>query len=509
MHIIQLKDAETKLKYRIVSLLLILFGVMLIGAQTLPGVKSIDRLWQPGETRLYRFIADTVHEIGTLEVTMAAGEEGRFSFSHKLSLEFSKVDKGENLSIEGNLSVFASGLFHAADMEIKLGDKQADIEASFDESSLAVRGREENGVEQEFDIPVNGAVFLYESFMPYQLELALASHEFIPGENILFPSVSLQNRYATDYEVTVSGKFGTAGARNVDSVWALVMLRPEQLLLYFDEGKRLIKVVDDANSIEINLVSVKLAPGGQGGQSTKSKSLTAFRDRLPIFGIYLAVASLGLLVLAQKGYSNKFAYVLLLIGGGLFPLIYLLHDPLQLSYGRSVLRGAEEGLAWRAIPAAIFTGLIYQGLKFVPLLIIKRIKDFKAESWICLGAFVGAGFGLVDAFASEQSGTKILTILYALNNISMILFHLLTGALIGYGLACRKQITYFLIAVLLHAITIYIWIFVNPSLSAAQTLLAIRQMVIVTGLFHLTLFVGFFFLKRRFLSSLNRYKGKR
>lgn len=494
------------MKYMIVSLLLLLLGVMPVGSQILPGVESVDRLWQKNETRIYRFIADTVHDIGTLEVTMTSHDGDQFSFRHKLFLELSKVERGVDLSNEGKITVYARGLFHSGDMEIKLGDRQAEIEATYDEANLKISGNEDSGDSREFEIPVDGRVFLYESYLPYQLELALAAYDFVPGEDIIFPSVSLQNKFATEYEVAVSGKFGAAGAHNIDSVWALAMLRPEQLLLYFDESKRLIKIVDEENNLEINLVSVKYAPSSQ---ATKSSSLTPFRDRMPIYGIYIAAVGLGLLVMGKKGYSDKTAYLMLLIGATLYPLIYLLHDPMQLYYGRAVLQGAGEGMAWWAIPPALLTGLIYQGLKILPLLIFMRVKRQKAESLIYLGAFIGAGFGLVNAFASELSGTKFLTILYMLNNISMVLFHILTGALIGYGLARSKVMFCFAVAVALHASTVYLSVFVDPSLSAAQTFMAIRQMVIITGLYHLALFIGMFFLKQLFLNTLGPAKGKR
>jgi len=75
----------------------------------------------------------------------------------------------------------------------------------------------------------------------------------------------------------------------------------------------------------------------------------------------------------------------------------------------------------------------HQGIKLILILLFFKSVKPRPYEVIAFAAFIGAGYGFFEACQNELADSKILTVMYVLNNVFLILFHLSTAWLIGFG----------------------------------------------------------------------------
>jgi RsiW-degrading membrane proteinase PrsW (M82 family) len=144
--------------------------------------------------------------------------------------------------------------------------------------------------------------------------------------------------------------------------------------------------------------------------------------------------------------------------------------PLQVRVGQAL---GQEVLLQRpllaSIPAILFSGLVQEGSKLVPIVLYwwRKGKNIDPKLGLAIGAVAGAGFGIFEAqwihnaiFAAgwnwevvQNSGVIALAGFW--ERFFTVAFHTAVSALAGYGLARGWGWQFYLLAAFLHALTNY------------------------------------------------------
>ena len=144
--------------------------------------------------------------------------------------------------------------------------------------------------------------------------------------------------------------------------------------------------------------------------------------------------------------------------------------PLQVRVGQAL---GQEVLLQRpllaSIPAILFSGLVQEGSKLLPIVLFwwRKGKDIDPKLWLVTGAVAGAGFGIFEAqwihntifaagwnWAMVSSG-GVIVLAGFWERFFTVAFHMGVSALAGYGLARGWGWQFYLLAAFLHALTKY------------------------------------------------------
>jgi hypothetical protein len=436
-----------------------------VSAQKLSRVKSIGRYWPEGRGKTYRYISSDSTEIGCLEAVMdnfkaRNGVIVSCRIREKLGLNLSAVGSGQDISVIGDLTIDVRGYFLSTELEVTINNRSQPLKAEFDSTTNIVSGRWGEG-ERSFGrrLELDRPVFSCDNYMIDQLEIILAMHDLVPGEKLVVPALSAQRFFLADYEFRVVGRTVVEYGLYADSVWQINMLRPSRQALFVDKAHRLVKLIDFDQKIIAELIRDPFAERADRKKES-SDFITDHISRLPVYGLYLIVAAFWLIFPGRDGYRLRWSYLLFVIGGVVYPLIYLTQVPIQELYGMEVLYPAiREGqsVAPYGIFPSIITAMIQETLKLVPLLVLVRMLKPKPITIISLGAFIGAGFGFIEAchIIGPAFQHRTLTSIALAERVFSTMFHIGTAAVIGYGLACKKTFRFFLFAVVVHFILTY------------------------------------------------------
>jgi hypothetical protein len=468
-------------------------------ADSLPKVGSIDQYWLEGEKKIYSFTVDGV-EIGRLEAIMddIYKKNGRVycDIEEKLTLDFSLREQGYIFGVDGQLTVSGTGYFRSGEIDIRVDDREENIRLAYDASAkqIVIRRGDEEQATRSIDAP--RPVFALDNYMIDQFEIALATHSLEPGKTIIIPGLSIQRIYTAEHEFHVLGKVQIQYGAFIDSVWQVDMLRPAQSSIYIDRKHRIVKLVDSAQDIVAEMIIDPFAER-RAPQKSLFERINDQMVRLPIYGIYLLVSVIWLLFLGRGGFGIRWSYLLFILGGLVYPIIYITQAPIQKYYAIQVLApalAAGESIFVPAVIPALMTGLIQESLKLIPLLIVVHLVKPKPVSLISLGAFIGAGFGFVEAshIIAPMFQERLLTGYILIERVFTVLSHTIMGALLGYGIARKKIWQFWLAAAGLHGLGNYLIIFVQLKI------LTIKGLNIIIGLYDIALLGGMIYLRRDF-----------
>ncbi len=159
---------------------------------------------------------------------------------------------------------------------------------------------------------------------------------------------------------------------------------------------------------------------------------------------------------------------------------------LQSLAGQALLAFWDEATltAWlllAGIPQILFSGLVQEAAKLVPVIFYRRRTgmDFTPRLGLMVGAVSGVGFGVFEAvwvhntiFASGWSWGVVetggfLALLGFVERFFAVGFHTAVSALAGYGLARGRGWRFYLIASFLHALLNYSVVMLQQGLLTA------------------------------------------
>jgi len=126
--------------------------------------------------------------------------------------------------------------------------------------------------------------------------------------------------------------------------------------------------------------------------------------------------------------------------------------------------GQETLTAWlllAGIPTVLFSGLVQEGAKMVPMVLywLKRGRKLTPKEGLALGAVAGVAFGAFEAQWALNSifnaGAPADSWLGIWERISAVALHTGVSALVGYGLARGRGWQFWLLGSGLHGLTNY------------------------------------------------------
>jgi len=224
---------------------------------------------------------------------------------------------------------------------------------------------------------------------------------------------------------------------------------------------RLVKLEDKKQSLEITLLSME-GEALREGSSPDSFFLRTLPNRAAGYLIYLFVALALLALLGRSRLVRWDLWVLLAVGGALFPLALDLQVPLQRLYMRwMAMTGAQRSLSIfiLGIGTVTISGIVQEFFKFLPVFLWLRFTsaglDHRAA--LALGAAVGAGFGLLEAIllTGNALALGIISPWAIFERVFAILFHTAITTIVAWGIWKRSSMRYFLLATLLHSLGNY------------------------------------------------------
>ena len=182
-------------------------------------------------------------------------------------------------------------------------------------------------------------------------------------------------------------------------------------------------------------------------------------------------------------FKNYWFWVVAVVGAFLALLaVVFVQIPLQFWTGEALMHfwSEEVLLNWlllAGIPQILYSGLVQEGAKMVPMVVWwwRCDRNIDPKLGLAIGAAVGAGFGIFEAVWAHG---RILAAGWTLQAIEAngfigiagfwerffaIGFHISASALVGYGLARGKGWQFYLIAGVLHALLNYSVVFLQKG----------------------------------------------
>lgn len=483
----------------------------LVTAKPLLKPKSVDAFWPDGEKRTYRFLVDE-EERGKYEATLEQGERDGvpvFTLDEKLDLRFIVGDSTRSLRVREQLTIDTWCRFVSSETKVTAEAGEEQIFAAYDSISQTVTFLQTKDETPGRAVSVAGHQYALDNCMISQVELALALRDLVPGETFTLPVTSLQGKYLADFEFVVVGETQTRYGPFTDSVWQVNTVRPTQWSMYIDRMHRLVKLVDDGQKLTAELVRDPFAER-QGPQKSLIERIDSLIRRFPIYALYLVVAVVGLIFLGRDSYRRRWSYLVFVAGMLVYPLIFVTLDPLlKWSALHIIAPGLQAGLSipiLNLVPA-LATGLIQETLKLFPLVVIVRLMPARPRrmALISLGAFVGAGFGFVEAchIIGPLFEARQLTSVTAFERLFSLCFHIATGAALGYGLARERITGMWLAAVGAHTFGAYLVTLVQIKL------VGVKALQLILAVYDILLLAGMILLRHAYRAALPKVKKER
>ena len=166
--------------------------------------------------------------------------------------------------------------------------------------------------------------------------------------------------------------------------------------------------------------------------------------------------------------------------------IVIIQMPLQALVGQLLTRSfaPETLLAWLyvlGIPQVALTGLVQEGAKMIPIVLIWQRSEhhLDAKVGLIVGAAAGLGFGVFEAMwamnqayaagwaLADASAGGLLALAPVWERFFAVAGHVAFSALAGYGLATERGGIFFLIAAGLHTLSNYTLVLLQSGLIGA------------------------------------------
>lgn len=426
-----------------------------------------------GELRLWTFVQDK-KTLGTLtsivkDKTEVDGVDG-YLIEEKLSLDYTPVGNELKLHITSDFKVSEQGHYLGEKMTLNVGSRSDEVFAERDADKItgyfSQMGKKTN---QEIEFPQNGFSLEANFFDRYELFWAARDIEIgMVVEDTVFMPQSFNKVYVHGFvqEFDYKNLYNTL----YDSVYVIGFTRPAEMVMYFTKDKRLVKVIIPSQNLKVYQDLVKEAPE-QYKEMVAKRSAKAWSDIFISVVWYLIVGVFGALLFIKGAYKSKSVYLAFILGVVSFGIIYLIQYPLQVKILKEIVSPQiAEGSSkyFSLLIPALFVGLFQELLKLIVIYITSAISKVKGNKLAVVGAAVGAGFGIAEAvYLLSAPGPVNFFSIGILEKSFMIIFHVTSGSLIGFGLSRSLKLGFFmtLITLIVNAFFRYVPVLVQKKSS--------------------------------------------
>ncbi|KAA3632258.1 MAG: hypothetical protein DWP97_11365 [Calditrichaeota bacterium] len=483
---------------------IILFCILLVSSAAFPVTQSVSGFdnfldyRETGEVRLWTIIVnDSV--IGTLRSTVTGtvqidGISG-YTIEEKLNLDFNKSGTPLTMNISNEHYVTADGFILGDKMELNINGQQEKLDMQRKADKLEgyiTRGGQK--IDQSVLFDPNG--FSIENYYYDQLELYLSAQTLTIGDNIL-DSVYMPQSMTFSYVNGFVRDFDNIQLFNqvFDSCFVIEFTEPLGMIAYFTEDKKLVKVDIPNQNLKAYLDVVqnpeKVKEELEQIKKEKAEQTSSFFETEKSFGamigvtfIYILFGILSLIFFAKNQLKSPISFIALFAGGVVFVIVPFTQVPLQeilfkQFYVPNVLQGEGSPFLYGLAPA-IVVGLIQELLKIAAVILFVRFADIKSHMYTIIGTMIGVGFGVVEA--CYLAGGVPTSMLFTINLIERgftILFHVTSGALLGYALSkgIGKVSVFAVLTIVINSLFRYLPIFAQSKTLTPELLNIILAIV--------------------------------
>lgn len=410
-------------------------------SRSIEGSVDIESFRPIGELRLWTFFSKR-KTFGQLTSIVKGYEtiDGRDALilDENLQIDYAEIDAERKIDIRGQHYLAGNGDYLGSSYLISGGETLGKLELR--KSGNRLEGSYSgDGRDQDLSVPFERDQFGWEANFVDQLEIILAMHDIRVGDSLLDSIFIPQSMYpARIVGYVETFEWQEIYKNRFDSVFVIHLSEPQPYTLAFTADKRLIKVDMLSQDVRVYQDMVrKPTAAEQANASSRSTGQIGFRAlffRIPQYIAYLLIALGSALLIAPHGAKDRTAWMSLLGGAGLFVLIPFTQVPLQQYLVSSwLLPQMSQGgsiyfwFMWPAIASGLVQSVLIVGTLF---LMFNRLGA-GAQRRAILGAFLGAGFGMIEAGYLVGFGISSLFAWSLLERGFFILFHTAAGAMIA------------------------------------------------------------------------------
>ena len=480
--------------YRLISALS-LFVTLAVGALAQAPVSlppsQISAYRPTGEQRLWTFVvrdSSVGRLISTVSGPAEIGDQTGIGITEQLSLNYQKVGGELAVQIQSKHLVSEAGHYLGDQMTIKTGDQTDTLElvrAGERVEGYITRG----GIRQPTSLPTPVDRAAWDMPFVDQLELYLAVHGVTVGQVIQDTVIAPHPMLAEPIKGVVEG-FGRANIYNqiYDSVFVILLSEPKEMRLLFNRQRHLVKVEIPQEQTKIYLDAVT-QPKSAPESNLRSVTPVIILSRIPAYLVYLIVGGIVLLFFAGRGIRSVQGYFGFVLAAAVYWLVPFTQVPLQeaiiVHKMLPAVRAGESVFLWAVWPALI-AGIIQTSLLAGCIALVKTESKKGPDQFAILGAFCGAGFGLMEACYFTATVPFFTLASYGLiERLFVLIFQISAGLILGLGL--RRGYAFFLQTAiwltLVNALLRYIPAFAQQRIMGPELLSVLLALVSLAVMF--------------------------
>ncbi len=427
-------------------------------------------------TRTWLFSKDSI-DFGTLKSTYRGPAEYQglksFHIEETLDLDFTKIKAPAKVNLHNNHYVDLQNAYVGDSMSILANGETQGLELVHRGDSLY--GSAQNVAHNNVDMPLRATMMTLDNNMVDQMELIFWQNDLKIGDTLTDTFFVAQFLTGAEFEFIVDSMRTEEVNGVADTVLSMRMLTPMQQAISFGRKTGLIKIKAPVQGFAITRID------NESGKSFSISSGTSggFFTALPLYLFYILVGLVFGICVIKNYYNRLETYIVLILGAAGFSILRYTQIPLQTWYATTyIVPGLKAGgsLFFYSGVQALFSGLIQETLKLIPLILILTTRPPSKKSLVILGMFTGMGFGIMEACSitgfAYQSGLMSFISWATFERIFAILFHTSTGAALGYALAAgwKKVPAIWLLMVLIHSFSNLLIVFYQKEMVALAPL---------------------------------------
>ncbi len=449
--------------------------------------KSFSDFRSVGELRVWTFLMkDSVigrlssKVIGTKEIN----GENAYILEEKLYLDYNKVGSPVLMDIKGERYVNEKGYYCGDNTSLTINNQSGQIDVTRKDKTITgyvSRGK----TKQKQEIQLGTIPFAIDNDYFDQYELYFALHDLQVGDtiddSIFVPQTMLMTR--------IQGKVQAFSYQQLhrtlfDSVFVIRLTEPQPLELFFTADKRLLKINNHNQKLRVYLDVVR-----NEQMATQQKSAFTTSKILTVLPRYFVLLLVGIIIWFVLNGTYRWDFNLVpipVLGIVLYILVIFVQLPFQEYLFRQIfvpLVKAGNNVFFSAILTVLPSGIVQEGLKLLGIYLVVRFYQSFRDRYFIIGGLIGLGFGLMEGWYIStivDSGGVLSWWLW--ERTAMIVFHTITGVLLGYAYGSQKIKTVVVYYVLLVGVDIILKsfpVFIQQGKATAQLMNIVLAIIVV------------------------------
>ncbi len=416
----------------------LMFSVTAQAQRSTHASKSFNDYRPIGETRLWTFLLkdSTLGQlISTVEKETKINGESGYVLNDRIYLDYSKVGNPVIIDVSGQHYVSSNGTYLGDDLKFIINEQEERL--NFKKDNDNITGFVTRlGEEVDFEIPCSENRFAIDNNFMDHYEAYLAMRDLKVGDTISDSIFMPQTGLMGMIEGQVVGYSWQQLHKTLfDSVFVIRLTSPQNMEMFFTPDKKLLKVNIKSIQMRIYLDAIQQRPVSK--LQVSSFTLKEFIKLLPAYSVFIIIGFITALLFFSRKLLSRFGLISFGIGLLSVSIVIWVQLPIQnylfkLLYAPSIAIG--EASFFMGLMTIIPAGIIQEGLKIICIPLVLTLLKSKRDNSILIGTLLGVGLGIAEAsyLVSIVHPQEIFS-WGLLERVSWIMFHVISGALIGWA----------------------------------------------------------------------------